>query len=231
MDAVKNLTALCKSRILLLRWNFTLLTPNVALLKFMVCVLDFQIRIYRPTHKNSWIWSVVPSKQLPFEPIMFGQKTNYFIQSQISLCQAKVCFLKICLIMKAFLIPLQLQFYLLSDFLLEIYGEEVARNTQTTIKKRPKIIRLFTLSYKRQGKAGNYVSKSSVSFVSRCEVFEKCNRGVKISVIEICWIICLIIFIVNGKLINSGITKKCYCCWLQQVVNSGTQNCTNNFRI
>ena len=30
----------------LLRGNFVLLTPNKALLKFMVCVLDFQIQIY-----------------------------------------------------------------------------------------------------------------------------------------------------------------------------------------
>ena len=44
-------SALLRANFVLLSINFALLTANVAQLKFMDCVLDFQIRIYIHTHK------------------------------------------------------------------------------------------------------------------------------------------------------------------------------------
>ena len=59
---------------------------------------------------------------------------------------------------------------------------EIARRQSHEHSPLRTFIKLFTLPYKMQGKAGKGVSKSSVSLVWRCDVFEENNRGLKISV-------------------------------------------------
>ena len=56
MDLIKQVTKLCFA---LLRANLSLFTLKVALLKFIVSVLDFQIRISVHTHSEILL-SVIP---------------------------------------------------------------------------------------------------------------------------------------------------------------------------
>ena len=49
------------------------------LLKFMDCDLDFQIRVYLHTRKNSWIWSVLHSGLRSNKPTYYQQDYDAFI--------------------------------------------------------------------------------------------------------------------------------------------------------
>ena len=104
------------------------------------------------------------------------------------------------------------------------YKNKCKQNTQTTIMKKIMFtfieisrrrshehqpsrtsLRLFTLPYKRQGKAGNCVKVLTVL----CENLVP----LKISAAKVC---------------EQRNNKQNSCCCLHQVVNSGTQNCTSN---
>ena len=66
---------------------------------------------------------------------------------------------------------------------------EISRRQSHEHSPSRTFIKLFMLPYKKQGRAGEWGSKSSVSLVWRRGVFDEINRDLKISVTKICNII------------------------------------------
>ena len=99
---------------------------------------------------------------------------------------------------------------------------EISRRQSHEYLPSRKFIRLFTLPYKRQGKAGDWVIEVQLVL---CEDAVRLKRLIRYKVLSNN-------FLVYWYRICKGYKQRNYkqsnCCCLHQVVNSGTQNCVNN---
>ena len=113
-----------------------------------------------------------------------------------------------------------------SDYSFQMFTfTEILRKQRQEHSPSRILIRLFTLRYKRQSRAGHWVSEVQLILCEDAECFKSVIIVVLRSPLQKDLSNnCLVIVIVYAKGISRE-TMNSNCCCLHQVVNSGTQNC------